>query len=64
MAKPQTEATKKYSLKVGLISKSFRLKRDLCEQFKEACEKTGESQAAAITAFMKDYIEKANTRKD
>lgn len=62
MGKPQTEVTKKYSKKVGLISKSFRLKKDLCERFKNACEKNGESQAAVITTFMNEYIEK--TEKD
>lgn len=58
MGKPQTEATKKYAKKVGLISKSFRLKKDLCESFKEACEQSGESQAGVITALIQGYIEK------
>lgn len=64
MGKPQTEATKKYSKKVGLISKSFRLKKDLCERFKNACEKNGESQAAVISAFMNEYIKKTEEEKN
>ena len=41
--KPQTVATKKYEQKAGWVSKSYKLKRDLVEQFAEACEKAGVS---------------------
>lgn len=36
--------------------KSFKLKGDIAERFAEACERTGESQAAAITRLMEEYI--------
>lgn len=62
MTKAQTIASRKYNAKVGIIAKSFRLKKDLCESFKEACEQNGESQAGVITALMKGYIEK--TKKE
>lgn len=47
-----------------MISKSFRLKKDLCERFKNACEKNGESQAAVISAFMNEYIKKTEEEKN
>lgn len=62
MTKAQTIASRKYNAKVGIIAKSFRLKKDLCESFKEACEQNGESQAGVITALMKGYI--AKTKKE
>lgn len=55
--KPQTIATQKYTEKVGLISKSYKLKREVVEEFAEACEAAGVSQAAQITAMMKEFIE-------
>lgn len=64
MGKPQTEATKRYAKKAGLVAKSFKLKKSLCDRFKEACEKNGESQAAVITAFMNEYIEKTEKEKN
>lgn len=53
----QTVASKKYQDKVGLISKSYKLKRELTEEFAEACKRKGTSAAAAITEFMEKFIE-------
>ena len=39
--KAQTIASKKYQDKVGYISKSYKLKKDIVERFAEACEKNG-----------------------
>ena len=58
--KPQTIATKKYEQKAGFVSKSYKLKRELTEQFAEACEKAGVSQAAQITKMMRAFIEEQN----
>ncbi len=58
--KPQTVATKKYEQKAGWVSKSYKLKRDLVEQFAEACGKAGVSQAGQISKMMKEFIEKQN----
>lgn len=55
--KPQTIATKKYEEKIGFISKSYKLKRELTEQFAAACEKAGVSQAGQLTKMMKEFIE-------
>lgn len=53
----QTVATEKYQKKAGYMTKSFKLKRNITERFAAACEKAGVSQAAQITAMMKDFIE-------
>ena len=42
--KPQTIATKKYEQKAGFVSKSYKLRRELVDQFAVACEKAGTSQ--------------------
>lgn len=59
--KPQTIASEKYQKKAGYMSKSFKLKRDLVEQFAKACEKAGVSQAGKLTELMKNFIEEVNT---
>ena len=61
--KPQTIATKKYEQKAGFVSKSYKLRRELVEQFAEACEKAGVSQAAQLTAMMKEFIEQQENEK-
>lgn len=54
----QTIATKKYQEKAGYIAKSYKLKKDIVEEFGLACQKMGVSQAQQITQMMKDFIEK------
>jgi ferritin len=50
----------KWNAKAGLISKSYKLKRELTEQFAEACETAGVSQAGQITKMMKEFIDEQN----
>lgn len=64
MANAQTEATKKYKAKKGIISKSFVTNRETADQFKKACEAAGVSQSAAINAFMKEFIEKYSPNEE
>lgn len=52
----QTTATEKYQKKAGLINKSFKLKKDVVEEFKETCNALGVSQASALTGLMKQFI--------
>lgn len=53
----QTIATDKYHKKIGLITKSYKLKKTLADDFKEACDRRGESQAAALSRLMQEYID-------
>lgn len=54
--KPQTIATKKYEAKAGWVSKSYKLKKELVDEFALACEKAGTSQAAQLSLMMKEFI--------
>lgn len=47
----------RWNAKAGLISKSYKLKKEIVEQFAEACEAAGVSQAAQLTKMMKAFIE-------
>lgn len=59
-ANSQTIATQKYQEKIGLMSKTYKLKRKVVEDFAKACEKSGTSQAAQITRMMKEFIKQNN----
>lgn len=52
----QTLRTERYQKKAGYMTKGFKLKRDIVEQFEKACIENGESQAAVITRLMNEYI--------
>lgn len=61
--KAQTIASRKYQQKVGLVAKSYKIKKDLADRFKEACDKNGEAQAVVITRFMEQYIKETEGSK-
>lgn len=57
----QTIATEKYVKKAGWISKSYKLKRNVVEEFAEACDAAGVSQAGQIMKMMQQFIEETRT---
>lgn len=56
----QAKATRKYEAKVGLVSKSYKLKKEVVEAFANACEKRGVSQSGQLTAMMQAFIDEVN----
>ena len=58
--KPPTVASKKYQDKVGWISKSYKLKKEVVELYADACEKAGVSQAGQLMKMMKEFADRTN----
>ena len=58
MSKASTRASKKYQEKIGLAPRTYKIKSDIADAFKESCKAKSESQASVITRFMHDYIQK------
>ncbi len=56
-SKDKYAAQKKYQNKVGIIAKSYRLKRELTDAFAAACEKRGVSQAGQVAKMMQAFID-------
>ncbi len=54
--KPQTIATEMYAQKVGLISKSYKLNKELTEEFSVVCAKRNTSATTELTKFMEKFI--------
>lgn len=55
----RSEVVEKYKKKAGWLSKSYTLKKDIVEAFKEACEIQGVSQASVLSAYMVEYARAA-----
>lgn len=55
----RTEVVERYKKKAGWLSKSYTLKKDIVEAFKEACESQGVSQASVLSAYMVEYAKAA-----
>lgn len=47
----------KWNEKAGYISKSYKLKKELVEQFASSCDKTGVSQAGQLSKLMQSFID-------
>lgn len=52
----RNKADKKYHEKIGLVSKSYKLHKDVVDEFAEACSKKGVSLSSAIEDLMKQFI--------
>ena len=63
-ANTQTKATTQYQQKVGLIAKSYKIKKDLADEFAQACNKAGVSQAATISKLMRRFIDEVNNKTE
>lgn len=48
----------KWNEKNGYISKSYRMRKELADEFKEVCEAVGVSQSGQIVKMMTDFIKK------
>jgi hypothetical protein len=53
----EKRAQDRWNEKNGYISKSFKMYRSLAEEFKQACDSAGVSQAEAIQRLMREFIE-------
>ena len=55
--KPQTVATRKYEKKTGWMSKSYKMKKEVVDDFAKACELAGVSQAGQLMKMMQEFTE-------
>lgn len=47
----------RWNEKAGLVSKSYKLKRELTEEFATTCDVAGVSQAGQISKMMREFID-------
>ena len=52
----EKRAQDRWNEKNGYISKRFRMYRSLAEEFKQACDSVGVSQAETIQQLMREFI--------
>lgn len=58
MGTSATQATARYHKRKGLVSKTYKLSKEIVEMLAEACENREVSQARELTKFMKRFIKK------
>ena len=58
----RNRADKKYHEKIGLISKSYKLHKDVVDDFADACGEMGVSLSSTIENLMKKFIDDTKNR--
>lgn len=53
----QTRASQRYQEKAGYMTKGFKLKRSLVEEYVSACGEAGTNPTAEVRKFMEKFIE-------
>lgn len=62
MQSARSRAVRKYEAKIGMVSKTYKVNKEIAERFKEACQSMGISQSKALTDFMREFVEEANAK--
>lgn len=50
----------KWNANNNYVSKSFKMYKDLADEFKEACDKAGIPQSTQVQIMMREFIAKMN----
>lgn len=57
MNEKQMKQQNEWKKKAGYISKSYQMKKEFADKFKEACNKAGVTQSGQIVRMMTSFIE-------
>lgn len=56
MSEEKKRPQDRWNEKNNYIAKSFKMRRELADEFKVACDKAGVSQSGQIVKMMQDFI--------
>jgi hypothetical protein len=62
--KASTKAQAKYDAAIGVKACAYKLKRDIAEDFKEACEEAERTQADVLHQLMKAFVRAVESEQD
>lgn len=59
MEEKKSRPQDKWDAKAGLISKTYKVNKEVAEEFKAACKKSGVAMGTQLTKMMKEFIEQS-----
>jgi len=62
--KASTKAQAKYDATIGVKACTYKLKRDIAEDFKEACEEADRTQADVLHQLMNAFVRAVEAEQD
>lgn len=54
----------KWDAKAGVISKTYKVNKEVADRFQVACKKAGVAMGTQLTKMMKEFIEEVNRDKE
>lgn len=52
----------KWDEKAGLVPKTYKVNKEVAEQFKVACKEAGVAMGTQLTKLMEQFVEKVNNK--
>lgn len=52
----------KWDEKAGLIPKTYKVNKQVAEEFKEACKEAGVAMGTQLTRMMEEFVEEVNNK--
>lgn len=64
MSMPNNEEKKKrpqdkWDEKAGLVPKTYKVNKEVAEEFRQACKEAGVAMGTQLTKLMKEFVEKS-----
>lgn len=53
----------KWDEKAGLVPKTYKVNKEVAEEFRQACKEAGIAMGTQLTKLMKQFIEEVNNGK-
>ena len=53
----------KWDEKAGLVPKTYKINKEVAEEFKEACKESGVAMGTQLTKLMKQFVEEVNNKQ-
>nr|DAZ77730.1 MAG TPA: antitoxin [Caudoviricetes sp.] len=52
----------KWDEKAGLVPKTYKVNKEVAEEFRQACKEAGVAMGTQLTKLMKQFIEEVNNK--
>lgn len=50
----------RWDAKAGIVAKTYKVNKEIAEEFKEACKKVGIGMGPQLTAMMQEFIDEVD----
>lgn len=60
MEEKKTRRQDRWDAKAGIVAKTYKIDKEVAEDFKEACKQVGVGMGPQLTAMMQEFVNRVN----